>query len=166
MKERLIEWWAGRDARERTMLAGGLAAVLLIALYVFAWEPIQSSSTRLATDLPRLRAQATQFNRDAADAERLKLAGKNRRGGPGIQTAIDEAAQRANIKGAVKTVQTQGTDRAQVTMAGPVAFDGFARFVADLTISGGVSVESVQIRAADSGRVTIEALVLKAAKGS
>lgn len=164
MKERLAEWWEGRAPRERNILAAGVAGVVAILLYLVVWEPLDTASTRLATDLPRLRTQAAQFNVDAADAERLKAVAKGRSGGPGIQTAIDEAASRANIKGAVKSVQTQGADRALVTLAGPVAFDGFMRFVADLAISGAVSVETVQMRAADPGRVTIEGLVLKSAR--
>lgn len=165
MMAQLRAWWMAREARERLMLGGGGVIALALILYLAIWDPIRSSADQLAGELPRLREQAAQFNRDAQEAERLRAQGAARGPAPAIATAIQDSARRAAIADAIKSVQPMGTDRAQVTM-GVVAFDGFMRWLGDLGQGSGVVVESLSAKAApEVGKVQVDALVLKSNRG-
>ena len=164
MKNQLVNWWISRESREHMMLGGGALVVVAILLYALVWEPIAQARNRLADQMPGLRTQAARFHQEAIETERLKGVARSSGPGPGLQSAIDQAAQRANVKPVIKQIQTLGRDRAQVSLSGPVAFDSFARFVADMATNGGVSIDTVQMRAADPGRVTIDSLVVKLAR--
>jgi general secretion pathway protein M len=164
MKEQLRVWWEARDARERMLAGGGGAVALLLILYLAIWDPIVSSAKSLSTELPALRTAAAKFNQDATEAERLRATARNRGPAPSLTTAIDESAQRTNVKPAIKQVQSLGPDRAQVTL-GPVAFDQLVRWLADMGQQGGVAVDSLQLAAAGPGRVTVDGLVLRSTRG-
>jgi general secretion pathway protein M len=161
----LRTWWAAREPRERNMLTAGGVVALVLLLYLAIWDPIQSSSDRLAKELPRLRDQSAQFNRDAAEAERLRGQANSRGAPPPIATAVQDAAQRASVQAAIKSVQTLAPDRVQIAM-NPVAFDALMRFIGDLGQDAGVAVESITTTAtAEAGKVQVDGLVLRSARG-
>lgn len=165
MMAQLKAWWAAREPRERLMLGSGGGVALLLMLYLLIWDPIQSSAAQLANELPALREQAAQFNRDAAEAERLRASAQARGPAPQITNAIQESARRAALGDAIKSVQPLGTDRAQVSL-GVVPFDGFMRMLGDLGQTAGVSVESVSAKSVpEAGKVQVDALVLKSGRG-
>lgn len=158
-------WWAGREPRERKMLMAGSAVALVLGVYLAVWEPIASASARLTDELPKLRVQAADFSRQAAEAERLRASSQSRGPVTSIQSAVQESAPRFNVQGAVKSVQQLAPDRAQVAM-GPVAFDPLVRWLGDLGQSSGIAVETLQIGAtAEQGKVAVETLVLRTMRG-
>jgi type II secretory pathway component PulM len=69
--ERAREWWTGLSRRERIATAVATTFVVIAALYLVAIEPAWRVRTRLATDLPRLRAQAAEMDALAQEAKKL-----------------------------------------------------------------------------------------------
>jgi type II secretory pathway component PulM len=67
------QWWIGLSRRERMASAAAATLVVLTIIYLAGIEPAWRSRTKLAADLPRLRAQAAELDQLAAEAKKLKL---------------------------------------------------------------------------------------------
>jgi len=65
-------WWAARPARERAILAGGGAALVAVLLFALAWLPMERTRTRLAAELPALRASLAEMRAQAEEVKALR----------------------------------------------------------------------------------------------
>jgi general secretion pathway protein M len=68
----LAALWEARPARERSAIAAGLVVVGVMLVVALAWLPLERTRTRLAGELPALRASVEQLGRDGAEARRLR----------------------------------------------------------------------------------------------
>ncbi len=68
------DFWEGRNARERTLLGGGAAVVVLGLVYALLIDPAISGRERLNKDLPQMRAQVAQLQVLAREAAGLASA--------------------------------------------------------------------------------------------
>ncbi|HEX4782299.1 MAG TPA: type II secretion system protein GspM [Usitatibacter sp.] len=64
--------WQARPLRERSAIAAGLVVVGAMLVVALAWIPLERTRTRLAAELPALRASVDQLRRDGAEAKRLR----------------------------------------------------------------------------------------------
>ena len=151
------------EPRRRWLFAGAATVIAILALYEFMWYPMQTARDRLVGQLPALRAESEQFHRDATEAERLKASAGSRAAAGSVQIAIDDALNRANVRAQLKSVQSLGPDRAQLTFSA-VPFDALVRLLADLGQINAVTVESVQMSASDTGRVNVPSLIVRGAQ--
>lgn len=162
MIERAREWWRSRAPRERAVLGIGATALLLAAVWAYVWVPIADDRARLAGALPGLRVQTEALVRESAEVDRLRAAARGRGAVP--QGAIEDAMKSAGFGDAYTGVAALGEGRVQVNLRA-VPFDELVRSLAELGESHGVAVESVALRAAGEGKVQVESLVLRAARG-
>lgn len=72
MARALRSFWQARSARERMVLAIGAVLVAVLASYGGLWRPLRADLERLADQLPRMRAQATQVKQAAEEIARLR----------------------------------------------------------------------------------------------
>jgi general secretion pathway protein M len=158
----LRELWNSREPRERAVIAVGLGALIIAALWAWVWHPLASDRARLVAALPQLRAQVQQVARQGAEVERLRSAARSRGAVPAPDEAIAMTAKSLGIGEAVATVTELGEGRVQVALK-PVAFDALVSMLGELGTRHGLVVESLVVRAAtDAGRVQVETLVLRA----
>ena len=68
----LRAWWAAKPARERALLASGAAAVAAILLFALVWLPMERARTRLAAELPALRASLAEMRAQAEEVKALR----------------------------------------------------------------------------------------------
>jgi general secretion pathway protein M len=68
----LLNFWAERVPRERAILAGGAAALLLALVYALLIDPAWSGIGRLQRSLPSLRTQASQLEQLLAEVRSLR----------------------------------------------------------------------------------------------
>jgi general secretion pathway protein M len=160
--ESLRELWNTREPRERAVLAVGLVALVVAALWAWVWHPIAADRARLVAAMPQLRAQVLQVARHGAEVERLRNAARSRGTPSAPDAAIATAAKSLGLAEAIGTVTTAGEGRVQVTLK-PVPFDALVRLLGELGAGHGIAVESLIVRAApEPGRVQVETLVLRA----
>jgi len=160
--ERVREWWRARAPRERLVYGVGACALLIASVWAYVWLPLQDERTRLAAALPKLRAQAAEVAHESAEVDRLRAAGRKRGAVP--QGAIEEAMRAAGFGESYGGISPLGEGRVQVNLR-TVPFDELVRALAALGESQGVTVESVALRAAGEGKVQVESLVLRTARG-
>lgn len=81
------------------MTAIGASLVGIALLYLVAIEPAWKARARLASDLPKLRAQAAEVDALAQEAGRLKGAGVTAQSPAAAKTALEQSAARGNLGG-------------------------------------------------------------------
>jgi general secretion pathway protein M len=125
----LREFWAERSARERSLLAGGAAAVVLVALYLFLWQPGLGASRRLSAALPKLRAQVELMRAQQAEIAVLrKSAGDALKGGD-LRVSLEASLARTPFAKSVQRIEATSAERATVAVVS-ASFDDWLRWVA------------------------------------
>jgi general secretion pathway protein M len=164
MIDQLREWWRARNARERSLIGGGGALVLVAVLWAYVWAPIASERARLIASLPALRVQAQHVAEQAAEVERLRTAARSRTESGPPQRAIEDAMKAAGFAEGFAGVAALGGGRFQVNL-GVVPFDALLRVVAQLAERQGLAVETIALKATnEAGKVRVESLVLQGAR--
>lgn len=162
MIERAQAWWQARAPRERLVFGVGAGALLAASLWAYVWLPVQAERARLVAAVPTLRAAAQETARESAEVERLRATAHRR--GPVPQAAIEDTMKAAGFGEAYAGVSSLGEGRTQVNLS-TVPFDELVRALAALAETHGVAVESLALKAAGEGKVQVESLVLRAARG-
>lgn len=159
MKTQLIQFWRSRAPRERVVLGGG-AALLVVALgYAYGWLPMQREAAQLRATLPQLRAQAQQLQQDAQEVTRLHSSPAAAQAEGNLATLIDQLATAAGLRDRVEAITPQDAGRVRIVLAG-VAFDAWLGWLGELQASHGVRVESARVEAAEeAGMVRIDAVL-------
>jgi general secretion pathway protein M len=155
--ERLSEFWSERAPRERVLLAGAAVAVVLVALYLFLWQPGLAASRRLAASLPKLRAQVELMRMQQAEIAALrKRVGTVAQAGD-LKSLLQASVARAPFLKSVQRIDAPSGDRATVVVAA-VAFDEWLRWAAEAQREAGARLEKCRITALDQpGMVRAEA---------
>jgi general secretion pathway protein M len=64
--------WRSRSPRERAVLAGAGAAAAALLLFALVWLPLERARTRIAAQLPPLRASVAAMRAQAAEVATLR----------------------------------------------------------------------------------------------
>ena len=154
----LATLWAARSPRERAAIsitATVLAAILIVALI---WLPLERARTRLAAELPGLRASVAQMRVEAAEVQRLRTL-------PAREASLTPAALMASgtftqgLPGA--TASAIDTRRIRLTVA-DASWNAVIAFVERTQAAHGFSVESATVDALPTtGRVRAEIVVAR-----
>ena len=150
MKQMWNEFWQARNPRERMLLSYGGVFLLLALLYGLAWRPISDGRKKLAQSLPQLRADASQVRLSASEITGLKANTGAALGD--VRQSVESALQAANLRDKVSAVDRIDNQRVRVTLSG-IAFDGLLTLLENAQSQQRLRVESLQIQAAESGRV-------------
>jgi general secretion pathway protein M len=159
----LREFWRERSARERALLAGGAAAVVIVALYLFLWQPGLAATRRLSAALPKLRAQVELMRAEQAEIAVLrKSAGDALKGGD-LRASLEASIARAAFAKSVQRVEATSAERATVVVVS-ASFDDWLRWVAAAQRESGARLERCSIAALpEPGMVRADAIFVSVA---
>lgn len=159
MKTQLIQFWRSRAPRERVVLAGGGALLVLALGFAYGWLPMQREAAQLRQSLPQLRAQAQQMSLDAEEASRLKGRPAVVGQGGSLAAVIEQRATAAGLRDRVESITPQDAGRVRVVLP-EVAFDAWLGWLGELQASQGVRVESARVEVTgEAGMVRIDAVL-------
>ena len=160
MKDLLVQFWRTRVPRERFVLAGGSALLVLALGFAYAWLPMQRDVAQLRQALPQLRAQARQLQQDAQEVARLKAQPAVIRGTGSLAHAVEQNALATGLRERIESITPQDAGHVRVLLP-QVAFDAWIVWVGELQASHGVRVESAHIEAtAAVGMVRVDAVLV------
>jgi general secretion pathway protein M len=94
------QWWIGLSRRERIAVLSAATLVLLAVVYLAGIEPAWRSRARLTAELPRLRSDAAELDRLAAEASKLKLRTRSLETPEQTKAALTRLLAEKNIAGA------------------------------------------------------------------
>jgi len=142
--------WTRRSERERRILAAGAGLAALLLFIAFVAIPLERARTRLAREVPELRAAVEALRKDAGEARRLRAlppAGT----GPAASLAALTAGSLTPPPGARLVL----ADARHVKLTGEdVAFGALVEWLATSAAAQGLRVERARIEAlATAGRV-------------
>lgn len=150
------EAWGRRSPGERTAIAWGGGLLVVVVLATLAWLPLERARTRLANELPALRASVAALERDAQEVQRLRAM-------PPVAAAaaapLSALATGTTLQGATVTV----LDARRVRVSGAdVGFTALLDWLRGAQASHGLRVEAAKIDAlAQRGRVKVELTLAK-----
>ena len=144
-------FWTDRAPGERVLLTAVAAIAVLALIVTFAWLPLERSRSRLARELPALRASLASLEQQAAEAKRLRsmpavtalaseplaslVTASGGRSLPGAQISVLDG----------KTIVVTGAD---------IAFGALLEWIAAVQASQGLRVQTARIEALPAaGRV-------------
>lgn len=160
MKDQLIRFWRTRVPRERLVLAGGSALLVLALGFAYAWLPMQRDVKQLRQVLPQLRAQARQLQQDAQEVARLKAQPGVIREKGSLAHAIEQRALATGLRERIESITPQDAGHVRVLLP-QVTFDAWIVWIGELQASHGVRVESARIEATDvPGMVSVDAVLV------
>ena len=159
MKDTLIQFWRTRAPRERLVLAGGSALLVLALLYAYVWLPMQRDVAQLRQALPQLRDQAGQLQQDAAEVVRLKKQPAVSREAGSLARAVEQRAIASGLRERIESITPQGVGQVRVVLP-QVGFDAWIALLGELQSGEGVRVESARIEAGgEAGMVSVDAVL-------
>jgi len=160
MKDLLIQFWRTRAPRERLVLAGGSALLVLALGFAYAWLPMQRDVEQLRQALPQLRVQARQLQQDAQEVVRLKAQPAVIREAGSLVQAVEQRALATGLRERIESITPQDAGHVRVLLP-QVAFDTWIVWIGELQASHGVRVESARIEAtAAAGMVSVDAVLV------
>lgn len=110
------EWWRTLSRRERRIVTGGLAVLLLVAGYLLIWEPWQQRLDGLRGEVADLRADL-EWMRQAAP--RLRAAGVDSGTAPAVSgvalaTRIERSLRVAGLGETLRRIEPQSDGSLQL----------------------------------------------------
>jgi general secretion pathway protein M len=159
MKDQLIQFWRSRAPRERLILGGGSALLVLALGYAYAWLPMQRDVAQLRQALPQLRVQAQQLQQDAQEVTRLKAQPAVTQAAGSLVSAVEQGALASGLRERIESITPQDASHVRVVLP-QVTFDEWVGWLGELQTSHGVRVESARIEATDdAGMVSVDAVL-------
>lgn len=159
MKDSLIQFWRTRAPRERLVLAGGSALLVLALGFSYAWLPMQREVAQLRQALPQLRVQARQLQQDAQEVARLKVQPAVTREAGSLALAVEQSALATGLRERIESITPQDAGHVRVVLP-QVAFDAWIGWLGELQTSHGVRVDSARIEATDAaGMARVDAVL-------
>lgn len=147
----LREAWERRTSVEQRVLffIGGVVAIALVA--AFAWLPLERDRTRLAAELPRLRASVASLEQQADAVRRLKAL-------PPRAGAATPVAALSGSPATLPGAQVAAIDERRVRLtAADVGFAALLDWIVAVRASHGLGVDSARLEALPiTGRVRAE----------
>jgi general secretion pathway protein M len=156
--ERLLEFWAAREPREKRFLVA-LGAFLAIAVFAqLLWSSHQARD-RLKKQIPQLQQQVEALQRKSANLQDLKSRPPSAAPAEGstLLAMAVSAAEAAGIKEVAPQIKLEGPRRLRLRAAVP--FDRWVEWTAALQRDGQVRLVSCHVQAsATQGAPDIDAL--------
>jgi general secretion pathway protein M len=139
MNERLRQWWAGLQERERWILAGGALVVALTCAYLVL-DPLFNGVRARAARVAEKEALLTWMQRGAA---RLPQ-GATVAAASAPVIVINKTLQSAGLSSYLKQTQPVGESGVR-TQFEAVPFDALIQWLADVASEHGLRIESAQL---------------------
>ena len=152
-----------RSARERRLLAAGVAACALVIGYFLLWRPMLGDIARIEAELPRLRAQAEAVKLAADEISRLRAkAPPGTVDAAGLSGVVERTASLHGLKAKAIASQPDGA-RIDVTIE-RAPFDAWLAWIDELHRNHRIVVTAARIGALDApGTIHAEAQLARAA---
>jgi type II secretory pathway component PulM len=146
--------------RERWMVIG-VAAGLLLLLYLSLWLPWQSQINKLRASVPQEKVQLAQMRVQAMEISQLRASGRVPQAGGNLLANLEQSATANGIRGRITRMEPDGGNGARLWLDG-VHFNALITWLASLQSQGGVRIEKATFEAQAVGTVNAH-LVLRGA---
>jgi general secretion pathway protein M len=139
-------WLAKLNARERIMLFGGGAVLVVSGLYAYTYQPLIEAQQQLGTALENQQRLHTFLQSIGGEVAQLRATAPTGSSDPGQTTIslIDSSSEQAGIKSAIKRQQPEGQDNVALTLE-HCPFDLLVAWLVTLDSQYGIGVRQISL---------------------
>jgi type II secretory pathway component PulM len=148
-----MKFWNGLNSREQAVIGLGLPLVLVVAVYLYYWQPAKQHLDNLRIQVPQKTAELAWVRHEIGKAEQWLGARASGGENQAILTIIEIRAIASGVKASIQRVQPTNAKEVQMWFREAPA-DGWLNFVNLLRIDG-ISVESATLTRAKLGRINV-----------
>lgn len=149
--ERLRDWFANLNARERTLVQAAAALLVLALAWLVIVLPLQASGTKLEARVERKSADLEWMRRHVPEV--MAASGIPAQGsGESLVVIVDRTARQAGLGPALRDQSPSGEASLRLRLEG-ASFDIVAAWLVSLQQRYGITVETATIDAAAPGLV-------------
>uniref|UniRef100_UPI003D161774 type II secretion system protein GspM n=1 Tax=Imbroritus primus TaxID=3058603 RepID=UPI003D161774 len=142
LRTRWEAFWTNLAPRERRLVAGAIAVVVLACAYLLLWEPATTGRARLAKELPALREQAAQMTTLAREARTLASHMPPPQQGEAQRAALESSLASHGLKPVQLSIQGETV---QLQLDG-IAFGAWTDWLASVRDAQRLKVTEAQVR--------------------
>ena len=156
------EWFAGLDPRERLLVTGGGAVLLVLLLYLMIWEPIAGNYQALNDGVAEQKKTLAWMKQAAAELQLLQRSGSSTAhglGGRSLLSVVDQSARSGGLGPAIKRIEPEGSKSVKVWLEG-VAFDPMILWLGEITRTYQIETSIITIDPQGGGRVNARLTLL------
>jgi general secretion pathway protein M len=149
------DWFMGLDMRERKLVAGGVALLVLLMFYLLVWEPVAVGYHDLKQNVAAQQETLDWMKQASHKVKALQgsaRGGARSLGGSSLLAVVDKSARSAGLGPAIKRVEPDGSKGVKIWLEG-AAFDPMVLWLGKLSRSYGVNATVVTIEPQGEGRV-------------
>jgi general secretion pathway protein M len=162
------EWWLTKTPREQLALVSGAAALLLLLLYLMAWQPFVDSVEQKRLKVKNQQATLGWMQQNLAEVQRLR--GQGRATGASstneaLLTLVDRTAKESQLRQQIERIKPQGEDEVQLWVK-QAAFDTLLTWLGGLNVKYGIQIESLTIEREELPGIVNARLVLQREGGA
>jgi general secretion pathway protein M len=158
--EPVFALWRGLQPRERLLVGGAGAFILVVLVYTLAWSPLQKNLEQLRGAVPKEHEQLVWMRAQASQVQRLRGAAPSGMATGGLLSFIEQSAQAYGVKSGLKRVEPDGANGARVALDG-VPFNSLVGWLANLQKQGSVRVENATVEPQPASGIVNARLVLR-----
>jgi general secretion pathway protein M len=139
------EWFESLEQRERRLILGGGATLLLMGIYFLGWEPFINGLHDLRESTQRKQLELVWMQNAVQEVKQLQstqTAPVRFNSGQSLLGVIDRSAKTKQLGDSVKRVQPDGTNKARVWLEN-AKFDTVVGWLEELEMRYGVSVDTI-----------------------
>lgn len=158
MKKRALEFWNGRNEREKRILLFCAGFILAAMLYAFIWQPGEKARHRLREDLPQLRANVQRMREEAVEIRKLKKIIPESQPTPkSLKAEIESSSVDHKLRESLSQLAVGNDGKAHLVF-NAVSFDAWIEWLDVLQKESHLRLESSHVRALDEpGMVRVDA---------
>ena len=161
-------WWMSKTPREQLALVLGAAALLLLMVYLLAWQPFRES-----LELKRLQVKSQQatlewMQQNLGEIQRLRSqrrAAGTAQTNEALLTLVDRTAKQSQLRQQIERLKPQSDDAVQLWVK-QAAFDSLMQWVGSLNQLYGIQIESLSIDRQELPGIVNARLVLQRSGGT
>ena len=153
--------WRELEARERRLLAGGAAALVLFLLYALIWAPMRAELERLRASVPQNEAKLTLMRTQAQEVAQLRVRAPAAASGGNLLSTVEQSAINRGLRQTMTRIEPEGANAARVTFE-EVNFNSLVSWLDDLQKQG-VRVENANLQRRPGAGAVSARLVLRGA---
>jgi general secretion pathway protein M len=159
MQKLPLPQWRSLTPRDQLLYLGVAAGVLLM-LYLSLWLPVQRELSRLRTAVPQEKVQLTQMQAQAMVVNQLRASGRRPMAGGNLLANLEQSATQNGIRGHITRMEPDGTNGARLSIDG-ANFNTLVTWLDQLQKQSGVAIEKATFDAQAAAGMVNARLVLR-----
>ena len=155
-------WFMALERRERQLVAGGAAVLVLLMFYLLVWDPAAVAYSDLKKNVAAEQETLDWMKQASGKVKALRGSahgGAQGLGGRSLLAVVDQSARSAGLGPAIKRIEPDGSKGVKIWLEGAV-FDSMVLWLGKLNRTYKVDTSVITIEPKGTGRVNARLTLL------